>query len=139
MVVVVVATVVVGVIVVVVPTDRVVDGVTTLAIAGSAVVPKTMPMTSDPIEPMSTERRGPRREVDERPLGSPESFCPCVNLFMDQLSKIKSKMPSIVRQHLLNSIIELRIRRKFDFESLELLLGDASAIFITPVDDALKV
>jgi hypothetical protein len=79
--------VVVALVVVVVPTPMVVLGETTFAMAGSAVVLRTTPRTSEPIEPMSTERRGPRRDAEGRPLGSPERFCPCVKLVMDQLSK----------------------------------------------------
>jgi hypothetical protein len=74
-------------------------GETMFAMAGRAVVLRTIPRTSEPIEPMRTERRGPRRVVEERPLGSPESFCPCVKLVMDQLSKIKSKvLPTSTQQ-----------------------------------------
>jgi len=60
-VVVVVATevVVVAAIVVVVPAAKLALGWTTLAKAGSAVVLRTMPRTSEPIELMRTERRGP--------------------------------------------------------------------------------
>jgi hypothetical protein len=84
------------------------EGRTTFAIAGSAVVLKTIPTTSEPIEPMTTERRGPRRELVKRRLGSPERFCPCVITVMDQLSKTNSKVPSTTSQHLLNSVQGLR-------------------------------
>jgi hypothetical protein len=97
------ATVVVVAMVVVIPIPKVVVGVTMLAIAGSAVVLRTIPATSEPIEPISTERRGPRRDVEERPLGSPEIFCPRVIFVMDQLSKINSKVLSTTPQHHLNS------------------------------------
>ena len=104
-VVVVVATdVVVVATVVVVPIPNCAVGVTTFAMAGSAVVLRTSPTTSEPIEPTSTERRGPRREDEGRPLGSRERFCPCVIFVMDQLSKIKSKVPPTTPQHLLNSV-----------------------------------
>jgi hypothetical protein len=105
-VVVVVATVVVVVVVVatvvVVPDPNLAVGETMFAIAGSAVVLRTIPRTSEPIEPMSTERRGPRRDVEERPLGSLERFCPCVILVMDQLSKTNSKVLPTTAQHLVN-------------------------------------
>jgi hypothetical protein len=91
-------------VVVVVLVPRLALGVTTFAIAGSAVVPMMIPRASDPIEPMSTERRGRRRSVDECPLGSLESFCPCVILVMDQLSKTNSKPAPTNPQHLLNSV-----------------------------------
>jgi hypothetical protein len=84
----------------------------TFAIAGSAVVLRTIPKTSDPTDPTSTERRGPRREVVFLPLGSPESFCPCVTLVMDQLSKIKSKVLPIAPQHLVNSDMKSSVRRQ---------------------------
>ncbi len=90
--------------VVVVPAPKLALGWTTFAIAGSAVVLRMIPKMSDPSEPISTERRGPRRGVEPLPLGSPERFCPCVILVMDQLSKIKSKVPPTVAQHPLNSI-----------------------------------
>jgi hypothetical protein len=96
--------VVVVAVVVVVLVPRLALGVTTFAIAGSAVVPMMIPRASDPIEPMSTERRGRRRSVDECPLGSLESFCPCVILVMDQLSKTNSKPAPTNPQHLLNSV-----------------------------------
>jgi hypothetical protein len=70
MVVVVVASVVVVVVeltVVVVPIPRLAVGVMTLAIAGSAVVLRMIPATSEPIEPIITDRRGPRRDGKERP------------------------------------------------------------------------
>jgi hypothetical protein len=89
---------------VVVAIPRLVLGVTTFAIAGSAVVARTTPRTSEPTEPIITERRGPRRDVEERLLGSPERFCPCVMLVMDQLSKTQSKTPPTTSQYLLNSI-----------------------------------
>jgi hypothetical protein len=89
--------------VVVVAVAKLVVGCTMFAIAGSAVTLRTTPITSEPIEPMSTERRGPERDVEKRPLGSPESFCPCVIFDMDQLSKINSKSPPTTAQHLLNS------------------------------------
>jgi hypothetical protein len=82
------------------------DGETTFAIAGSAVVARTTPSINEPIEPIITERRGPRRDVEERVLGSPERFCPCVMLVMDQLSKTQSKTLPTTSQYLLNS--ELR-------------------------------
>src|SRR5579863_3548496 len=72
--------------------------------AGRAVVLRITPTTSEPIEPMRTERRGPRRKVEERPLGSPERFCPCVILVMDQLSKINYKVLSTDPQNWVNSI-----------------------------------
>lgn len=90
--------------VLVAPELRLALGVTMFAIAGSAVVARTIPRTSDPIEPMSTERRGRRRGVVERPLGSLESFCPCVILVMDQLSKMNSKAAPTNPQQLLNSV-----------------------------------
>jgi hypothetical protein len=90
--------------VVVEPLASDVVGVTTFAMAGSAVVLRITPATSEPIDPIRTERRGPRREVEGRPLGSPESFCPCVLLVMDQLSKTKSKVPPTTSQLPLNSI-----------------------------------
>jgi hypothetical protein len=98
------ATVVVVEKVVVVAGPTLAVGRTTFAIAGSAVVLRTMPTTSEPIDAMTTERRGPRREVEKRRLGSPERFCPCVIPVMDQLSKIKSKVPPTTPQHLLNSV-----------------------------------
>jgi hypothetical protein len=102
--------VVVAPVVVVVPTPNVVLGDMTSAMAGSAVVLRMTPSTSEPIEPTSTERRGPRREVEERPLGSPERFCPCVILVMDQLSKTKSKWHPTINQLFVNSKERLRIR-----------------------------
>ena len=96
--------VVVAAIVVVVPMPSLALGATTFAMAGSAVVLKMIPRTSEPNEPMSTERRGPRREVEERPLGSPVNFCPCVKFVMNQLSKINSKVPPTAPQYLPNSI-----------------------------------
>jgi hypothetical protein len=75
-----------------------------LAMAGSAVVLRITPSTSEPIEPTSTERRGPRREAEERPLGSPERFCPCVIFVMDQLSKTKSTWLPTINQLFVNSI-----------------------------------
>jgi hypothetical protein len=108
--VVVVVVVVVDATVVVVANDVVIpmasraDGCTMFAMAGSAVVLRTIPTTREPIEPMSTERRGRRRDVEDRPLGSPERFCPCVILVIDQLSKIKSKGLSTVSQYLLKSV-----------------------------------
>ena len=89
---------------VVVPMPSRADGRTMFAMAGSAVVLRMIPTTREPIEPMSTERRGPRRDVEDRPLGSPERFCPCVILVMDQLSKIKSKGLSTVSQYLVKSV-----------------------------------
>ena len=109
------ATVVVVAMVVVIPIPKVVDGVTMLAIAGSAVVLRTIPATSEPIEPISTERRGPRRDVEARPLGSPESFCPRVILVMNQLSKINSKVLPITSQHLLNSVESPQPNTQFGF------------------------
>ena len=97
------ASVVVVANVVVVPAPNRALGLTMLAMAGSAVTLKTIPTTSEPIEPIRTERRGPRRDVEERPLGSRERFCPCVILVMDQLSKIKSKVLPTVPQYLLKS------------------------------------
>jgi hypothetical protein len=91
------------VLVVVAPTAKVVLGDTTLAMAGSAVVLRITPSTSEPIEPTSTERRGPRCDAVERPLGSPERFCPCVILVMDQLSKTKSKWRPTINQLFVNS------------------------------------
>jgi hypothetical protein len=88
--------------VVVVPLPNLAVGVTTFAMAGSVVVLKTIPMMREPREPTTTERRGPRRDVTERPSGSPRNFCPCVISVMDQLSKIKSKGPPTTPQHLLN-------------------------------------
>jgi hypothetical protein len=100
-VVVVVATVVVVVsTVVVVPYPSSAVGEMTVAMAGSAVVLRTIPTTREPIDPIRTERRGPRRDVVERPLGSPERFRPCVTLVMDQLSKINSKALPTTPQHL---------------------------------------
>jgi hypothetical protein len=65
-VVVVVATsVVVVATVVVVPAPNVAEGFTMFAMAGSAVVLRTIPTTREPIEPISTERRGPRRARGE--------------------------------------------------------------------------
>src|SRR5665213_1169742 len=103
-VVVVVASVVVVATGMVVPMSSLAVGETPFAMAGSAVVLKTIPATSEPIDPMSTERRGPRRDVEVRSSGSPESFCPCVILVMNQLSKINSKVLPIASQHLLNSV-----------------------------------
>jgi hypothetical protein len=80
--------------------------------AGSAVVLRTTPTTREPNEPMRTERRGPRREVELRPLGSPESFCPCVVLVTDQLSKTKSKVLPTTAQHPLKSGEFLRYDRQ---------------------------
>jgi hypothetical protein len=107
-VVVVVATVVVVVTTVVVPIPNSVDGETMVAMAGSAVVLRTIPRISDPIDPINTERRGPRRDVENRPLASPERFCPCVMLVMDQLSKINSKVLPTTSQHLLKSVASSR-------------------------------
>jgi hypothetical protein len=83
--------------------------------AGSAVVLKTIPATSEPIDPMSTERRGPRRDVEVRSLRSPESFCPCVISVMNQLSKINSKVLPITSQHLLKSIESPQPNTQFGF------------------------
>jgi hypothetical protein len=120
-VVVVVATVVVVVAanVVVVPGPKFELARTTSAMAGSAVVLRIIPKTRDPTDPTSTERRGPRREPVFRPLGSPESFCPCVKLVMDQLSKIKSKVLPTTRQHLVNSIGRSRIRSQSALEHVD--------------------
>lgn len=92
-----------GTTVVVVPEPNLADGDTMFAMAGSAVVLSMIPTTRDPTEPMRTERRGPRRKGENRPVGSPESFCPCVILVMDQLSKTKSKVASTRPQNCLNS------------------------------------
>jgi hypothetical protein len=62
-----VASVVVVATVVVVPIPRLAVGVITFAIAGNAVVLKMTPSTSDPIEPIITDRRGPRRDAEGRP------------------------------------------------------------------------
>src|SRR5579863_4220440 len=77
--------------------------------AGRAVVLRITPTTSEPIEPMRTERRGPRRDVEVRPLGSPERFCPCVILVMDQLSKTKSTPLPTHTQQFVNLIAVLRL------------------------------
>jgi hypothetical protein len=97
------ATVVVVIITDVVPDAMVADGLTMSAIAGSTVALSTKPATSEPIEPMRTERRGARRDAEDLTRGSPERFCPCVKLVMDQLSKISSKVLPTTCQHLLNS------------------------------------
>jgi hypothetical protein len=110
--------VVVAFVVVVVPTPKLVVGDTTSATAGRAVVLRITPSTSEPIEPISTERRGPRREAEERPLGSPERFCPCVILVMDQLSKTKSKRLPTHNQLLVNSNENVRIHGKSQWRIL---------------------
>jgi hypothetical protein len=115
-VVVVVASVVVVATGMVVPMSSLAVGETTFAMEGSAVVLKTIPATSEPIDPMSTERRGPRRDVEVQSLGSPEkSFCPCVILVMNQLSKINSKVLPITSQHLLNSVESPQPNTQFGF------------------------
>jgi hypothetical protein len=97
------------------PMSSLAVGETTFAMAGSAVVLKTIPATSEPIDPMSTERRGPRRDVEVRSLRSPESFCPCVISVMNQLSKINSKVLPITSQHLLKSIESPQPNTQFGF------------------------
>jgi hypothetical protein len=79
------------------------EGSTTVAMAGRAVVARTTPATREPMAPMSTERRGPRR-CEERPAASPEILCPCVIFVMYQLSETKSKVPPTSSQHPLNSL-----------------------------------
>jgi hypothetical protein len=96
--VVVVAGTVVVVAAMVVPVPSVVEGSTTFAIAGSAVVLRTTPATREAIAPISTERRGPRPRREERPEGSPEFLCPCVIFVMYQLSETNSKVPPTISQ-----------------------------------------
>jgi hypothetical protein len=80
--------------------DKFVDGATTFAMAGSAVVPSTTPATRKLSDPTTTERRGARFECR---VGSPRLFCPCV-FNMHQLSETHSKLASTTAQHPLNSV-----------------------------------
>jgi hypothetical protein len=104
--------VVVAIVVLVVPILKPVLGETTFAMAGRAVVLRITPRTSEPIEPTKTERRGPRRDAEERHLGSPERFCPCVILVMDQLSKTNITAEPTVNQQFVKSNELPPIQRK---------------------------
>ena len=80
---------------------KLVDGDTTLAIAGMTVVLSTRPATRKPSDPIMTERRGARFAAR---LGSPGLFCPCVKFNMHQLSETHSTMLPTTAQHPLNSV-----------------------------------
>jgi hypothetical protein len=75
----------------------------TFATAGSAVKLRTSPATNEPIEPATTDRRGRRRRVVDGLVGPRLEFCPCVKMFMNQLSETNRKVLPRVSQHLLNS------------------------------------